>query len=131
MRIPDFKRLIIEKDCNGTNAHGFRISYASGMHPSPYWYKYYYWVFCRHSPVDGRAFLSDEYRLCVYDAMQLIDELNASGDGYWLYNRRLPRNEPSSPLDFNHPMWLNVEMAPAYTEDSDPVYVAKSGIHYK
>lgn len=131
MKVPDFQCLVSKKDCNETNNHWFRISFASGMHRSPYWYKYYYWVFNKKSPVDGREFLSDKYRLCVHDAMKLIEELNKNDEGYWLYNVQLPRNDPSSPFDLNHKKWSQCEIAPAYADDNDPVYISKDGIPYK
>jgi hypothetical protein len=46
-------------------------NYATGLHPNPYLYKYYWWVFWSQSPVDGLAFLDKAYRLNTAEASRL------------------------------------------------------------
>ena len=38
-------------------------------------YKYYWWVFWNESPVDGKEFLSSQYRLSTAAAFELLDNL--------------------------------------------------------
>ena len=116
MRVPNFNDL---RELNaGMSAD---VSYASGVHPNPRFYKYYWWVFWAHSPIDGPEFLSDCYRINTAVALNLMAELEAKGEGYWLYNCRIPRHDPANPFDLQSPRWHGVEWALSYDEDPDPV----------
>ncbi len=92
------------------------------VHPKPRFYKYYWWVFWSGSPVDGRAFLSAQYRLCIASAMQLIGELKERGEPTWVYNDKLPRRDPANPFRQDATKWK--EWAVSYDEDPDPIIMS-------
>lgn len=117
MREPNFDAIRRERATGRRNGS----SYAQGVHPNPRFYKYVWWVFWSESPAEGWGFLSNRYRLSTAAAVELLAELKARGEPYWLYNQRLPRRDPANPFDVNHPRWQDVEWAPAYDDDSDPV----------
>jgi hypothetical protein len=117
MRVPDFKK-IREDRAAGEYSYA---SYASGVHPNPRFYKYFWWVFWSKSEVDGKEFLSDAYRLSTAVALNLMKELAEKGEPYWIYNRRLPRHDPSNPFDYEHPRSRHLEWATSYDNDTDPV----------
>src|SRR6185437_7678845 len=99
-----------------------RLSYAQGIHPNPKFYKYYWWVFWRGSPVDGPRFLSKKYRLNTAAAFQLMEKLREQREPYWLYNDSLPRlDSVNTPFDPRSPRWKGAEWAPAYDDDRDAV----------
>lgn len=114
MRIPNFEIIRRQREARCS-------SFATGVHPNPRFYKYYWWVFWSESPIDGMEFLSDKYRLSTAAAIALLAELKAMGKPLWLYNRRLPRRDPANPFDANHSQWRDVEWAPPYDDDMDPV----------
>lgn len=90
------------------------------LHPNPYFYKYYWWVFHSDSPIEGWAFITEEYRICSADAKQLTDELEAANKPYWIYNDRLPRLDPvHTPFDRYSAKWIDDEWAPSFDADSD------------
>src|SRR6185369_5408893 len=114
MKIPSFCELIEEP-------HGGSRSYAMHMHPDPHYYMYRWWVFWRGSPCDGREFLSDTYSLCTADAMALLGQLASENEGYWIYNKALPRNEPgTTPFDRTSAKWLGKTFAPPLDQDPNP-----------
>ena len=117
MQTPDFERIRRQRTAGRSGCS----SYATGVHPNPRFYKYYWWVFWSGSPVDGLEFRSNKYRLSTAAAMALLADLKASGEPCLLYNRRLPRRDPANPFDTNHPRWRDAEWAPAYGDDPDPV----------
>jgi hypothetical protein len=93
------------------------------MHPNPKFYKYYWWVFWKGSPVDGDEFLSSRYRMPTAAAAQLLEELREKGEPFWLYNRQLPRKDAdNTPFDPDAPRWKNAEWAPPYDQDPDAVW---------
>jgi len=97
--------------------------YARGIHPNPYFYKYYWWVIHAGSPCDGEAFLGDEFRMAYREAAELIDRLEAEGKPFWLYNRKLPRADlRNTPWDFGAYPWKDHEWAPPYDADPDPIH---------
>ena len=113
MRAPEFEGIRRERAEGRTACR----SYAERVHPNPRFYKYYWWVCWSESPVDGNEFLSDKYRLSTAAALALSAELKARGEPSWLYNRQLPRRDPTNPFDMNHPKWRDAEWAPAYDDD--------------
>ncbi len=130
MRLPSFDELALDITANGNKP--IRSRYASNMHPNPYFYKYYWWVFWQGSPVDGREFLSHDYQLCTHDAFMLLDQLNAAGESWVLYNKHSPRYDLiNTPFDVNHPQWQNRIFAPSFEQDTDPVWISKDGVTYK
>jgi hypothetical protein len=66
------------------------------MHPNPKFYKYYWWIFWKDSPCDGKAFLSKGNRLTTKQASNLMKKLDYESESYWIYNCRLPRLDPSN-----------------------------------
>ena len=116
MRLPSFKKL--EED---HNREGFRSrSYATFMHPKPLFFKYYWWVFWKGSPCDGKEFLGNRYRLPTKQAFELRAKLRSEHESYWLYNRRLPRLDPANtPFNPHAEKWQGVEWAKPFDEDFD------------
>ena len=93
---------------------------ATFMHPNPWFYKYYWWVFWKESPVDGLAFLSKEYRLSTAAAMQLLASLRERKEPCLIYNSRHPRMDKANvpfPLNPESERWKDTEWAPAYDDD--------------
>jgi hypothetical protein len=125
-RTPDFRELErMRAECKANGRWQCWWSGATYMHPNPRFYKYYWWVSCKESPVDGRQFLSTEYRLCTADAMQLLDRLKEQNEPCWLYNTRLPRMDKAHvpfPLNPDSERWRDAEWAPAYDGDPDPAW---------
>jgi hypothetical protein len=118
-RTPDFRALRNETD--NTDFHQF--SFASFMHPNPRIYKYYWWVFWEGSPCDGDRFLTDRYRLPTEQAFGLIELLVAGRKSHWLYNTRIPRDDPdNTPFDPNADKWRGMEWAKSFEEDTDGEY---------
>ena len=98
---------------------------ATFMHRNPRFFKYYWWVFWKESPIEGEEFLSREYRLSTAVAMQLLDRLREQNETCLIYNRRHPRMDKANvPFPFNpeSERWKDTEWAPAYDEDPDPVW---------
>ena len=68
-------------------------------------------------PVEGEEFLyQDEYRLCGYDAFQLLEKLKREGKSCIVYNARYPRSDPRNPFDPEK--WD--AFAPSIDDDTDP-----------
>lgn len=122
MRIPDFVELREERaECKSNGTGAFGTSSARRVHPNPRFYKYYWWIFWNESPVDGRAFLADQYRLNTAAAIQLMDQLDKLGEPYWIYNEQVRRLGSTIPYDPQSPKLRDIEWAPAYDDDPDPM----------
>lgn len=106
-------------------------NYASGIHPNPYFYKYYWWIFWSQSPVDGRAFLDKAYRINTAGAARLCERLAELGEPFWRYNVRLPRDDPRSPFDRSHALWQSREWTVSYEDDKDETWESPWGTLYK
>ncbi len=131
MRIPSFDELRRERtDCQLAGERSCCSSYASGIHPNPRFYKYYWWVFWNESPVDGKEFLSSQYRLSTAAAFELLDNLKERNEPCWLYNTSSPRLGSTIPFDPQSKHWQGLRWAPAYDDDPDPV-VEIEGIGHK
>ncbi|MEI6270623.1 MAG: hypothetical protein WCP01_17240 [Methylococcaceae bacterium] len=116
MRIPNFLELAEEHHREGFQA----ASYATFMHPKPFFYKYYWWVFWQESPCDGREFLTKRYRMPTKQAFDLTEKLASENQSYWLYNQRRPRLDPANtPFDPQAKLWQGVEWAKSFDEDPD------------
>jgi len=130
MRLPSFNELALDTKANGNKP--IRSRYATNMHSNPYFYKYYWWVFWQGSPMDGREFLDKKYQLCTHDTFTLLDQLRANGESWILYNKHSPRYDLiNTPFDFDHPQWKNRIFAPPFEQDTDPIWISKSGVSYK
>ncbi len=97
-------------------------SCAKGMHPNQRFYKYYWWIFWRESPVEGWAFLRPAYRQSTADAMRFREQLHEAQEPYLLYNKQYPRLDPTNPFNPNHARWRKVVWAPAWDDDPDEVW---------
>ena len=96
------------------------LSFAVFMHPNPYFYKYYWWVFWKGSPCDDYKFLNKKYRLSTKQAFDLRTNLASERESFYLYNSRLPRLDPVNTLfDQEAKIWQNTEWAKAFDEDTD------------
>ncbi len=130
MRIPDFAKLREERaHCRKVGGRCCCTHYSSGIHPNPRFYKYYWWVFWNESPVDGDAFLGDQYRLSTAAAMQLLKSLEERNEPCWLYNTSSPRLGSTIPFDPQSKHWQGVKWAPAYDDDPDPVVEIQGSGH--
>ena len=116
MKIPRFEALRKQTDADGVSQ-----SFAVHMHPNPRFYKYIWWVFWRGSACDGREFLSDTHALCTADAMALIEKLRADNERHWIYNSRIPRDQPGvTPFHRDAAKWRGHSFASAFDDDADP-----------
>jgi hypothetical protein len=114
MKVPTFKDLA---------ADGKGGSFARGMHPNPYFYKYYWWIFHEGSPCEGMEFLEDEFRIPFREAFELTEHLRALGKPFWMYNRKLPRADwANTPWDPDAHAWKDQEWAPPFDADPDPIH---------
>ena len=119
MRIPSFKQLEADQE----RERGVFYSYASAMHPNPYFYKYYWWVFWKGSPFEGHKFLNSlETRLTTKQAYELRNKLAAENLTCYIYNSSEPRLDPNNPFDPAAARWKNCQWAPAYDDDNDEPY---------
>jgi len=124
-QIPDFHKINLERKSSGTD--GGVSFYTAGLHPNPRFYKYYWWVFWRGSPVDGKEFLTKPYRVCSSTAFQLIEDFKARSEPCWVYNEKIPRKDPlNTPFDLQSLRWT--EWASAYDNDPDPAVTLPLGV---
>ena len=119
MRIPSFRELQKDSDQQGFTAS----SYATFMHPNPIFYKYYWWVFWKGSPCDGREFIRRNYRMPIKRAFDLMFELESTEESYWLYNSRHPRLDPvNTPFNPQASIWKDTEWAKSFEDDTDGLF---------
>lgn len=95
-------------------------SYAMRMHPKPTFYKYKWHIFQAGSP-EGKHFFSTT-KLSTHAAMTLMENLRRHNQGYLVYNYRYPRATDDSPLEMQHRKWCDIEKAPDFNLDTDPVW---------
>jgi hypothetical protein len=94
---------------------------SQSIHPNPRFYKYYWWIFWSESPTEGRDFLTEEHRLSIAPAMQLMNRLGEEKEPHIFINEQWPRLDPVNPFDLNHHRWSSVtNWAPSFDEDPDP-----------
>jgi hypothetical protein len=120
MRQPSFSHLH-EMKTEGQFFEG----YANQLVKDPTMYKQYWWVFHACSPVEGWEFIrNDQYRLCTFDAMQLIEKLRGEKEPCMVYNANVHRrgSRLEQFVDPNHNRWKNYAWAPSFKEDEDPVW---------
>lgn len=113
---PRYACLRRDKESGHTGVHFF----GTFLHPRPEFYKYYFYLFTEDSPQEGRAFFNKDNRMCVAAYQKRCEEIKASGDLAYAYNRRHPRRGEATPFDEDHPKWENVEWAPPLEDDPDP-----------
>ena len=115
MRLPSFQAL------EEFRQMGWKRAYCgtSSVHPKPHYYKFYWWIFSKYSPVEGRNFLDKKYRLSTAEAMRFMDELAKEKEPCMVYNVRLPRLDSKNPFNPNSSRWEGYEWAPSWDEDTD------------
>jgi len=119
MKIPSF----LELEADQQREEGVAHSYATRMHPNPYFYKYYWWIFWKGSPCDGRAFFNRaDTRLTTKQAYELRNKLSDENLTYYVYNESYPRLDPNNPFDPTAKKWKDYKWAVAYDEDTDEPY---------
>lgn len=128
MRLPDLQRIRAEHEAGPKI-----LRWCSPLHPNPRVWKHSWWLFTRHSALDGQAFLaSRRERLCTAEAMAWLDIYRQRGESVWIYGMKAPRRDPvASPFDPNHPKWRRVVWARPYDEDTDPVWLSPQFVAYK
>jgi hypothetical protein len=119
MIIPKYKVLTGRLACEES-----QISWALG--PSwprfnPRHYKFYWQVFTLTSPYEGYEFFQHAPRLCSAQYQKEMERLCAERVPALIYSFKLPRRDPANPFDLSHPKWKDVEFAPSWDEDQDPI----------
>lgn len=61
------------------------------LHENPRFYKYYFWIYHRETPIEGRGFFDNRYRLPIKQAYDLIDQLEKANEPCIIFNQRIPR----------------------------------------
>lgn len=120
---PLFKHLEMAKRLEGKqSAGGIGLRFSPPPHPNPEFYKTTWWIFHLASPVEGKAFMTDEHALCTADAMQLVAKLREQGEPYLVYNKSQPRlpKHGTPPWDINAKRWEGCTWAPNWHDDQDP-----------
>lgn len=118
MLIPTFEKLVAY---NAERGPKIRNAGCSSVHPNPRMYKYYWWIFTEHSPVEGTAFLTEPYRLSIFDFQQQLKHCKENNLSAFIYNERRYRLDPSLPFDFDKLRQEGVSFAPCFDDDTDPV----------
>lgn len=95
-------------------------SYATRVHPNPVFYKYKWHVFHAAS-IEGKEFFSTP-KISTHAAMTLMKNLRQLNQGYLVYNYRYPRAADDSPLVMQHKKWCDIEKAPDFKLDTDPIW---------
>ncbi|MBN2807897.1 MAG: DnaB-like helicase C-terminal domain-containing protein [Deltaproteobacteria bacterium] len=110
------------------------------IHINPLLFKYYWWIIpYSEMPEDvpiltdfnydkkkcsyarKKYFLNDKSsRLCTYKAIQCMEKLAGENQLFEIFTQQLPRKD--APFDPEHGRWKDCEWAPAYDDDSDPVW---------
>ena len=120
MLMPLYKNLNIHKYNDGTPAIVF--AGAVRRHRDPRLNKYYWWVFTAGCPVDGRAFLSDRYRLTESEFEDVYRRCREQGVAALIYNARYYRIGDDTPWDRDRLMAKGItNFAPSYDADPDPI----------
>jgi hypothetical protein len=94
-------------------------SYGDQINPNPRLFKYYWWIFCKYSDVEGPEFLSAKNRLCYAEAHKLTRRLEEEGEPFIVYSERLPRI--GAPFDPNHKKWQGIKWAARFEDDRDAI----------
>jgi hypothetical protein len=92
------------------------------MHPNPRFYKYYWRIFTFESPWEGPDFFERATELSTFYAMRLINKYHENRMSCLVYNRRAVRLDPVAPWDLTSAKWQGWRFAPAWNDDSDPIW---------
>lgn len=117
MKTPSFERI------NKTKHSGqVLFTGASGIHPNPKWFKYFWWIFTAESPIDGHSFLCDDNKLSFFEFEKELERVKSLGLEAWIYNTKLYRLGEDSPFDEQKLRAKGIsEFAPSFDEDQDPM----------
>lgn len=89
-------------------------------HPDPRVYKYVCQVFFAKSVWEGIDFFSAAPRLCLHDAMKIVEQLVKAGEPCILYQTRVPREGAPVPFNLASLRWQEVQFACRFEDDGDP-----------
>lgn len=100
------------------------LFFCLGYLPStpPRLYKYTWQIWTPDCELEGREFLQFDARLSTAVFMARYEAILDAKLGGWIYRHDRPRQGPGTPFDRNHPKWKNVEFAPSWDLDPDPVW---------
>jgi hypothetical protein len=90
------------------------------LHPQPRMYKHYWRVFTLDSQWEGREFLDKATPLSTAAYIELIRQLQSENKPCMVYGYKMPRH--GSIFDPASPKWKDTVFAPAWDEDTDPVF---------
>ena len=107
-----------------------------GMYVNPLLFKYYWWVvpasnlpdLTTFRPLLRGAMSRESYikktykRMCTFDAMMYIQELEERNRPYFVSWEKLPRMGAGSPFDLTKEKWKEQKFAPSFYEDTDPIW---------
>ena len=117
MKTPSFTKINESK-------HSGKIYFAGSrpVHPNPWWFKYYWWIFTSESPNDSHSFLCDENKLTFFEFERELERVKSLGLEVWIYNIKLHRLGDDSPFDEQKLRDKGItDFAPAFHDDLDPV----------
>lgn len=97
-------------------------SFAQRLHPQARFYKYLWQVWTPKSDFEGQDFFQFGPRFSTAQYVALRERMLQAGEPAWVYNQQLPRLGAGTPFDPEHPRWQGVVFAPAWDDDSDPVW---------
>lgn len=98
------------------------VSFAQRLHPQPRFYKYLWQVWTPTSESEGEDFFRFGPRFTTAQYVVLREGMLQAGEPGWVYNRQLLPLGAGTPFDPKHPRWQGVLFAPAWDDDSDPVW---------
>jgi hypothetical protein len=119
MMIPRYDAL--KGTADAANASVTFCSGSSGPRGNPRFHKYYWRIFSLECPWEDHDFFRQAPILCNADFEKEIRRLLAKNLSCMVYGFHKPRSDPANPWDISHAKWKNVEFAPSWEEDTDPV----------
>jgi len=118
MRGPSFKAL--KEESTGEPCAIYCEALYSWRDQNPLFFKFYWWIFHKDSPCEGGEFLDDKYRLTTKKAIDLMQQLDANKQTYFIYNHRFPRLDPeNTPFDMNSERWKGSKFVMSFADDED------------
>lgn len=88
----------------------------------PRFYKYTWQIWTPDCEIEGREFLRYAPRMSTAAFMARYEAMSNANLPGWIYRHDHPREGPGTPFDSSHPKWNNVEFAPSWDDDLDPVW---------
>jgi hypothetical protein len=85
-------------------------------------YKYTWQIWTPDFELEGHEFLRYAMRMSTAAFMARYEEMFRSNLPGWIYRHDRPREGPGTPFDRNHLKWKDVEFAPSWDDDPDPVW---------